>query len=407
MASLERNFHLEAVKAQGRNLARMAPAPEEKLQSLLRQCPDLSQNNFCISRRHQDSVIALGIYLLESRLSQKQLIVPYLLKLLRGLPKATWPDETTLSPDERLPPVERFSFLINTLLTDVMLLDEHLQDEILTAQIDLFQTLLNIVRGLQSSDSAGPGKPAGLGKITLCRIVVPLILGAGRAFGRCHPEGKSTFLLIFPSPKAPSPARVNLLNTLPKNKRTFNSFRPIIPRSLSELTAETTNSFESNSSADEPQNFNLVSIDYDPATYFFRKIGSSYSQLLPQTNKTPLLVPISKCQTLLTLAKKLLKNDILSYMDTQAALVYEAGDLRVFPYKSLSEVVNLVMLGLLQEVLCRNTRTGIPSQFTKDVQEFVKAIFLAGQTELQKARYPLRFTNFILFQSLRLPEYAS
>lgn len=383
MAGVERSFHLEAVKAQARNLARMSPAPEEKLQYLLRQCPDLSQSNFTVTRRHQDSVIALGIYLLESGLNHKQLIVGYLLKLLHGLPKASWADERTLSPDERLPPIERFSFLLNTLLTDVMMQDENLQEEILTAQIVLLQTLLNMVRGLQTSDSQGPGKP-GQGKITLCRVVVPLILGTGRAFGRCHPDGKSIFLLIFPAPKPPSPIRVNsLLNTLPKSKRTFNSFRPIIPRSLSELTSDTANSVESYS-IDEPQSFNLVSIDYDPTSYFFRKIGSSYSQLLPQINKTPRLVPISTCQTLLILAKKLLKNDILSYMDAQAALVYEAGDLRVFPYKSLSEVVNLVMLGLLQELLCRNPRAGVPGQFTKDVQEFVKAIFLAGQTELQK-----------------------
>lgn len=48
---------------------------------------------FCIDSRGLEAVVALGLYFLESEFQYEQVIVPYLLRLLKGLPKSIHKDE--------------------------------------------------------------------------------------------------------------------------------------------------------------------------------------------------------------------------------------------------------------------------------------------------------------------------
>lgn len=65
-----------------------------QLQQLFKHCPqETSGGIFLIDSRAHEAVVALGLYFLESQYQYENLIVPYLIRLLRGLPKSIHKDE--------------------------------------------------------------------------------------------------------------------------------------------------------------------------------------------------------------------------------------------------------------------------------------------------------------------------
>lgn len=397
-----KGFFFNAVQHLARSLSKIQPTPREKLNRLFSLCPqETSQGFYRLDQRAQDAVIALGIYFLESGFQHKTLLVPYFLKLLRGLTKAIWLDEVKIHDSDRIPVSERFSFCLNTLLSDIACFCENVREEIISAQIELLGVLANFCQSYKDSKSP-KGSTA---KVTFCKATLPIFIGTARALGR---SSKSGPLLCSLFPMTSSTSQLNGENTekigtpsLNKTSkiRTFNHFRPIIPRTLSGLSRNVSNSvmISRDSGADllslessfEQSNkraslYSQTSITQDSSSYFY-KFGSSFGKMsafdLVSVEDNPLMFSIVHLQTILAIAKKLLTKDFLHFVDDQADEVYMTGQIKIFPYKTFSETLNLVIVTLLRELLQR--QKDLPPPFMRDVQEFVKGLFLSGQTELQ------------------------
>ncbi|XP_046385278.1 phosphatidylinositol 4-kinase alpha isoform X2 [Ischnura elegans] len=395
MANDRKDFFTKTVQHLARSLAAINPTPWDKVATLFALCPqETPQGIFRLNQRNQDAVIALGLYFLESGLQHKEKIFPYLLKLLRGLAKAIWLDEIPLSPYERIPVAERFSFCLNTLLADIASKCDTLKDEIISAQVDFLGVLTNICHAYK--DQTTPrGSTA---KLTLCKSTVPILIGLARSMGRFCTSDPPLLCRLFPRPAPPAPSTPDT----PKlgKKSSFSNFRPIIPRSLSgnfpTLEKMGTNSSDSSvidtlSSDAKPPTARQQSLPSDPTLYFFHHYGSCFNQFphmrfseSPEKKITQ-QYSITHLQSILSVAKKILTKDMLTFLNEQAAEVYVSGQINTFPYQSFSETLNLVMVTLLRELL--QHQNDLPLPFTRDVQEFVRGLFLSGQTELQSMNH--------------------
>ncbi|KAL1453772.1 hypothetical protein WDU94_010085 [Cyamophila willieti] len=427
-----KNFFKKTVLHLARSLAAIKNVPWEKVKVLYDYCPQVvpsESNPIVLDNRAQHAVIALGVYLLESDLYHVDKILDYLLKLMVALPNVQWTDEVIKNSNQRIPTSEKFSFCLNTLLSDITFKHEDSRELIITTQIKvltgLVQCCQTALAGGQTTDET---------RLHLCQNIVPVLIGLSRSMGRFPIQEPPLLTRIFPKPKPPT---INPPGATPtpapgqtdKKKQAssgggFATFRPIMPRSLSaslNMTAvdiltltsldpmldvrashklDVRERFESNSS-------------FDPSTHFFVKYGSSFNQY-PYTHLTrtsnDLHLSVTQLQSVLSLAKQLLQADLLTYLDAQASYVAANGMIAVFPYRSFSETLNLVMVTLLRELL--QYQINLPVTFTKEVQEFVKGLFLSGQTELQSKHHDAseredRESNFLTVNKFKLNVMAN
>ncbi|KAF9417408.1 hypothetical protein HW555_005505 [Spodoptera exigua] len=294
---------------------------------------------------------------------------------------------------------EKFSFCLNTLLSDIASKQPSLREDIITAQIELMSNLTKIIITCHESKDYS----STTSKLQLCKSTIPILIGLARSMGRYATVDPPLLCRLFPQPPSPVKTKEPEPNfeysTLDK-KRKFNQFRPIIPRSLSgNLNPNNENLLENGNDTVDGNGGTLKrgslhsynSVPYDPTTYFFHKFGSSFNQFpYMRFSESPekrinVQFYVTYLQSILSLAKKMLTKDLLAFLDEEAEDIYASGQIQVFPYKSFSETLNLVMVTLLRELL--QHQKDLPGPFTKDVQEFVKCLFLSGQTELQSRHH--------------------
>ncbi|XP_035122786.2 phosphatidylinositol 4-kinase alpha isoform X1 [Callithrix jacchus] len=393
-SSASRGFYFNTVLSLARSLAVQRPASLEKVQKLLCMCPVDFHGIFQLDERRRDAVIALGIFLIESDLQHKDCVVPYLLRLLKGLPKVYWVEESTARKGRgALPVSESFSFCLITLLSDVAYRDPSLRDEILEALLQVLHVLLGMCQALEIQD-----------KEYLCKYAIPCLIGISRAFGRYSNMEESLLSKLFP--KVP-PHSLRVPEELEGvRRRSFNDFRSILPSNLLTVCQEGTLKRKTSSVSSisqvspergmpPPSSPGGSAFHYFEASclpdgtalepeYYFSTISSSFSvsPLFNGVTYKEFNIPLEMLRELLNLVKKIVEEPVLKSLDAIVASVMEANPSADLYYTSFSDPLYLTMFKMLRDTLYY--MKDLPTSFVKEIHDFVLEQFNTSQGELQK-----------------------
>ncbi|XP_053938169.1 phosphatidylinositol 4-kinase alpha isoform X2 [Cuculus canorus] len=393
-AGAARGFYFNTVLSLARSLAGQRPAPLEKVQKLLCMCPVDFHGIFQLDERRRDAVIALGIFLIESDLQHKDNVVPYLLRLLKGLPKVQWIEESNARKGRGLLPVaENFSFCLVTLLSDVAYRDASLREQILDAILQVMQFLLGMCQTPQMHD-----------KEYLCKYAVPCLIGISRAFGRYSNSEEALLSKLFP--KIP-PHSLRVPEELEGiRRRSFNDFRSILPSSLLTVCQEGTLKRKASSVSSisqvspergipPPSSPGGSALHYfegsylpdgsavDP-DYYFSTISSSFSvsPLFNGINNKEFNIPLEMLRQLLNMVKQIVGDSLLKTLDAVVVEVSETGASTDVYYKTFSDPLYLAQFKMLRDTLYY--MKDLPNSFVKEIHDFVLEQFNSSQSELQK-----------------------
>ena len=357
-----------------RSLAKMSPSPADKINKLLVKCKQVTTENLLKIDAHAlYSLAALGFYYLESNLQHGDKIFPYLLALLRKIPVAI---SVNAIKENKLPECECFAFMLTTLLNDIASIDLTLHEQIVGAQIDVMLELLNVI-------SMGTNQ----NNDNLCVNVVPSLIGMLRACGRFSSNNIPLFQSLFNyenkaglfapesfvSESTPEVVTLSPLRTFPIN---------VVPNM--------------NLNADEiplsPEKACIIDETKKYGCLYFNVIGSCFSQKeYPYSwvndNKQEsrrVLFPSRYCEPALNLVKSLLDKKLVAHLNNVVAQYVKSKiisqDGGKFAYKTFSEILTAASLSFLFEIL--QPQSSVSAPFRKNVQEFVRAVFLQAQSVL-------------------------
>uniref|UniRef100_A0A674B2T6 Phosphatidylinositol 4-kinase alpha n=1 Tax=Salmo trutta TaxID=8032 RepID=A0A674B2T6_SALTR len=385
-----RGFYFNTVLSLARSLAAHRPAPIDKVQKLQCMCPVDFRGVFQLDERRRDAVIALGIFLVESDLQHKDTIIPYLLGLLKGLPRVQWIEESSGSKGlEILPVAENFCFCLGTLLSDVAQRDNTLRGQVLEAIMDIMQVLLDICLDPESHD-----------KEYLCRYTVPCLLGVARAFGRYSNTEEPLLSKLFP--RAGAPLLSGAEEADPSRRRSFNDFRSIMPASLLTVCQGDTirrkgSSVSSISQQASPERAGLtLSCPADPSAqyfegsylpdgsavdpaYYFSTISSSFSvsPLFTGNAQGEFDVPLDILRQLLNMVSTCELLDLNPGMHLH--------------YRTFSDPLYVTIFKMLRDTLynLKDLQTG----YVKEVHDFVLEQFSSSQSELQRILHDVEYLH--------------
>ena len=77
---------------------------------------------------------------------------------------------------------------------------------------------------------------------------------------------------------------------------------------------------------------------------------------------------------------KFLARDLLEFLDSLANDIYVTNSVKVFPYKSFSETLTLVLISLLRELV--HAQPQLAGILINDIQGYIKQVFQSGSEKL-------------------------
>uniref|UniRef100_A0A673JQY4 1-phosphatidylinositol 4-kinase n=1 Tax=Sinocyclocheilus rhinocerous TaxID=307959 RepID=A0A673JQY4_9TELE len=361
-----RGFYFNTVLSLARSLAAHRPAPIDKVQKLQCMCPVDIRGVFQLDERRRDAVIALGIFLVESELQHKDTIVPYLLVLLKGLPRVQWIEESSERKGrETLPIAENFSFCLVTMLSDVAQMDKSMRIQV--------------------------------------------------SFGRYSNTEEPLLSKLFPR-VSPQPLGTGDGEEVTR-RRSFNDFRSILPSSLltvcqSDTLRLKTSSISSISQQASPERAGLPpSSPSDPSApyfeagsylpdgsavdpdYYFSTISSSFSvsPLFTGSNSKGFDVPLDLLTQLLQMVEQFVSESFMKALDQTMVEVLEANASANLCYKTFSDPLYVAIFKMLRDTLYY--MKDLQVSFVKEVHDFVLEQFSSSQSELQRILHDVEYLH--------------
>uniref|UniRef100_A0A8C1ST83 Phosphatidylinositol 4-kinase alpha n=1 Tax=Cyprinus carpio TaxID=7962 RepID=A0A8C1ST83_CYPCA len=361
-----RGFFFNTVLSLARSLAAHRPAPLDKVQKLQCMCPVDIRGVFQLDERRRDAVIALGIFLVESELQHKDTIVPYLLGLLKGLPRVQWIEESSERKGrETLPIAENFSFCLVTMLSDVAQMDESMRIQV--------------------------------------------------SFGRYSNTEEPLLSKLFPR-VSPQPLGTGAGEEVTR-RRSFNDFRSILPSSLltacqSDTLRHKTSSVSSISQQASPERAGLPpGSPVDPSApyfeagsylpdgsavdpdYYFSTISSSFSvsPLFTGSNSKGFDVPLDLLRQLLQMVELFVSESFMKRLDQSMVEVLEVNASANLYYKTFSDPLYVAIFKMLRDTLYY--MKDLQVSFVKEVHDFVLEQFSSSQSELQRILHDVEYLH--------------
>ncbi|XP_065582135.1 phosphatidylinositol 4-kinase alpha-like [Artemia franciscana] len=351
----------------GYSLSLINSCPWEKVSKIWLLCPKLSSTGCVITNDEYNAVVSLGIYFLNSGFYHEDKIIPYLLKLVEQLPKCIFKQSKVAPKNEVIPLAEKFAFTFATLLSDIATRLESARHGILDA---LIKTIINLVDSLTKtlSDSNELDNQS---SFNVYVHVTPLLIGYLRAFGRFSSGDTPLLQLLYPKMK---PDYGGVSYRL-QEKNSKNVKRTLSSGSVSSVDVS---AFGSSSSLGNKQ--------MDFRTHFFCKLGSSFNQYaaltVPRDTSTSISISDGQLKELLDNLKRLSNNEFQTNLDKASLAVYNSKIVDNYPYRSVSETVNLAVIGCFREIL--HSKPDLPASFLKDVYQIVGDLFKNGSAELSR-----------------------
>ena len=245
------------------------------------------------------------------------------------------------------------------------------RDEILTEQLNLLTTLIEKIvffckseAASDDADSMDNESEATLeARVDIMKIVC-MTLGTIRSIGRYSVSKEQPLLShLFPLPFVMKEESTNIA--------------PV------KLTVDSSNWFWKDGEKEVKPLRNTPS-----------KHGCSFVNSIPKSGSRPVFAfCFDEIQRLTNLLLQLVDQDILSRLDKIALEVFISGELRRFPYKSISETVELVVVTLLRDALApysmHDDDAPVPDVYAKKINQFSLRMFKRGQ-ELISQRESLK-----------------
>uniref|UniRef100_A0A158Q770 1-phosphatidylinositol 4-kinase n=1 Tax=Elaeophora elaphi TaxID=1147741 RepID=A0A158Q770_9BILA len=341
-------------------LAKMKNVPVEKvLETLL---DGVRGNEKPLNYNARTKLLAAGIYLLYAEGRHLNDLLPILLEVYRSLPRLKWIDDGVTNRQDKVPVQEQFAMCFNTVLSELAANYPEVRDIIVSAQIELLVVTSDII-----VDICDQVQPQFQTKCYLMRIIC-FIIGLVRAFGRYSGDKDHPLIsAIYPVPFMT--INIHTQNYQRDGKNRMETLR---------LTTDSENFLWNDTANPEKQD------QKERLQKMFSKHASSF--VLPPIfdNSVPKFkFTIAELNSFADVMERLLRRPLMDVMDGYATDVYMAGQIKRFPYKTLSECLSLVFVTAARDAYAPydmlKLEKSISQKFARKVKTFAGELYSKGE----------------------------